>query len=158
MESIILYCKKCDGVFVGAEGQASICPTCKTELVETHCSEEKWDSLSRDEKISLKQQWKTQIVEQKTEVKAEQNDDSGLNDVAFSKKVFVIIACVVLLIVGLLWGYGFCQAYSDVRNESGLLVMEYRLSPQGMNSISKSGYKTYLYNFTNYKKVMKRFK
>ena len=155
MESIILYCKKCEGVFVGAEGQASICPTCKTELVETHCSEEKWDSLSRDEKISLKQQWKTQIVEQKTEVKAEQNDDSGLDDVAVSQKVFIIIACTVLFIIGLLWGYGFCQAYSDIKNEEGLIVMAYRISHKGLNPISKSGYKTYLHNYPKLERQVK---
>ncbi|MBR4376667.1 MAG: hypothetical protein IKX50_05670 [Spirochaetia bacterium] len=155
MESIILYCKECEGVFVGAEGQASICPTCKTELVETHCSEEKWDSLSKEEKIALKHQWKTQIVEQKTEVKAEQSDDSGLDDVAVSQKVFIVIACAVLLIIGLLWGYGFCQAYSDIKNEEGVIVMAYRISHKGLNPISKSGYKTYLHNYPKLERQVK---
>ena len=155
MESTIFYCKKCDSVFAGAKGQVSICPTCKTELIETHCSEAKWDSLSRDEKISLKQQWKGQLVEHKTEGQTEQNDDSGLDDVAFSKKVFVIIACAALLIIGLLWGYGFCQAYSDIKNEEGVIVMAYRISHKGLNPISKSGYKTYLHNYPKLERQVK---
>ena len=38
MESTIFYCKKCDGVFQGAQGVASICPVCNEELVETDCT------------------------------------------------------------------------------------------------------------------------
>lgn len=59
-------------------------------------------------------------------------------------KKIVVIACAALLIIGSLWGYGFCKAHSDIKNEVGLIVMAYRISDQGMNPISKSGYKTYL--------------
>lgn len=156
MESTILYCKKCDSCFSGPEGQAILCPTCKAELIETHCSVSKWDSLSKDEKNSLRKQWKGMIEEQKTDLKAEQTDELGLSDDAVvSIKAFVIIACAALLIIGSLWGYGFCKAYSDIKNEEGLIVMAYRVSNQGMNPISKSGYKTYLHNYPKLERQVK---
>ncbi|MBR3672329.1 MAG: hypothetical protein IKN68_06840 [Spirochaetia bacterium] len=158
MESTILYCKKCDSCFLGPEGQAILCPTCKAELIETHCSMSKWDSLSKDEKNSLRKQWKGMIEEQKTDLKDEQPGESGLSDDAVvSIKAFVIIACAVLLIIGSLWGYGFCKAHSDIKNEEGLIVMAYRISNKGLNPISKSGYKTYLHNYPKLERQVKSF-
>ena len=98
------------------------------------------------------------VEEQKTDLKTEHPDEPGLSDDAIvSIKAFVIIVCAVLLIIGLLWGYGFCKAYSDIKNEEGLIVMAYRISPKGMNPISKSGYKTYLHNYPKLERQVKSF-
>ena len=156
MESTIFYCKKCDSIFQGVQGCASICPVCNVELVETDCTMSKWDSLDENEKLSLRRQWKGQAEEPETGLKAEQTDELGLSDDAVvSIKAFVIIACAALLIIGSLWGYGFCKAYSDIKNEEGLIVMAYRVSNQGMNPISKSGYKTYLHNYPKLERQVK---
>ena len=158
MDATIFYCKKCDGVFQGVQGVASTCPVCDEELVETDCTMSKWDSLDESGKLSLRKQWKGLAEEQKTDLKAEQSDEPGLSDDAVvSIKAFVIIACTVLLILGLLWGYGFCKAYSDIKNEEGLIVMAYRISNKGMNPVSKSGYKTYLHNYPNLERQVRSF-
>ena len=119
MDATIFYCKKCDGVFQGTQGVASICPVCNEELVETDCTMSKWDSLDESGKLSLRRQWKGLAEEQKTDSKAEQSDEHGLSDDAVvSIKAFAIIVCAAFLIFGLLWGYGFCKAYSDIKNHS----------------------------------------
>ena len=56
MDATIFYCKKCDGVFQGTQGVASICPVCNEELVETDCTMSKWDSLDESGKLSLRRQ------------------------------------------------------------------------------------------------------
>lgn len=158
MDAKIFYCKKCDGIFQGVQGVASICPVCNEELVETDCTMSKWDSLDENGKLSLRRQWKGLDEEQKTDSKAVQSDEPGLSDDAVvSIKAFVIIACAVVLIFGLLWGYGFCKAYSDIKNEEGIIVMAYRISNKGMNPISKNGYKTYLHNYPNLERRVKSF-
>ena len=158
MDATIFYCKKCDGVFQGTQGVASICPVCNEELVETDCTMSKWDSLDESGKLSLRRQWKGLAEEQKTDSKAEQSDEPGLSDDAVvSIKAFAIIVCAAFLIFGLLWGYGFCKAYSDIKNEEGIIVMAYRISNKGMNPISKNGYKTYLHNYPNLERRVKSF-
>ena len=158
MESTIFYCKKCDGIFQGVQGVASTCPVCDEELVETDCTMSKWDSLDESGKLSLRKQWKGLAEEQKTDLKAEQSDEPGLSDDAVvSIKAFVIIVCAAFLIFGLLWGYGFCKAYSDIKNEEGLIVMAYRISNKGMNPVSKSGYKTYLHNYPKLERQVRSF-
>ena len=158
MESTILYCKKCDSCFSGPAGQTILCPTCKIELIETHCSMSKWDSLNKGEKNSLRKQWKGVVEEQEEDSKVESPDEPGLSDDAVvSIKAFFIIACAVLLIIGSLWGYGFCKAYSDIKNEEGLIIMAYRISNKGLNPISKSGYKTCLHNYPKLERQVKSF-
>ncbi len=144
--------------FQGQKDRLLYVQTCKTELIETHCSESKWDSLDESEKLSLRRQWKGQAEEPETGLKAEQTDEPGLSDDAVvSIKAFVVIACAALLIIGSLWGYGFCKAHSDIKNEEGLIVMAYRISNKGMNPISKSGYKTYLHNYPQLERHVKSF-
>ena len=158
MDATIFYCKKCDGVFQGTQGVASICPVCNEELVETDCTMSKWDSLDESGKLSLRRQWKGLAEEPETGLKAEQTDEPGLSDDAVvSIKAFVVIACAALLIIGSLWGYGFCKAHSDIKNEEGIIVMAYRISNKGMNPISKSGYKTYLHNYPQLERHVKSF-
>lgn len=100
MESTIFYCKKCDSVFAGAEGQISICPTCKSELIDTHCSEAKWDSLGKDEKISLKQQWKGPVEKPKQEVNADEDNLPGLIDMRIVCGIIVGIIVLVIFLMG----------------------------------------------------------
>ena len=112
--------------------------------------------MDESEKLSLRRQWKGQAEEPETGLKAEQTDEPGLSDDAVvSIKAFVVIACAALLIIGSLWGYGFCKAHSDIKNEEGLIVMAYRISNKGMNPISKSGYKTYLHNYPQLERHVK---
>ncbi len=62
--------------------------------------------------------------------------------------MFWKILLAIILIVAGLWGYGFYKGYSDVENGANLVT--YKLVSSGMNPITRSGYKTFFFNFTNY--------
>ena len=65
------------------------------------------------------------------------------------------IILLIIIVIGLLWGYGFYKGYSDVENGSNLLT--YKLVSSGMNPISRHGYKTFFINFTDYSEVYDSF-
>ena len=61
--------------------------------------------------------------------------------------MFGKIVLAIIVVVALLWGYGFYKGYSDVSNGANFLSYYYVCSE--MNPVSRSGYKTYFHHFTD---------
>lgn len=71
------------------------------------------------------------------------------------KKLEEIVSGLIalgILFCGLLWGYGFFSGFLDSGN---ICFLEYFIRLNDMNSISRHGYKTYMENFTDLKKIRK---
>lgn len=58
-------------------------------------------------------------------------------------KVFIIIVIATVL----LWGYGFVKGISGINGGASLISVTYTM--KAMNPISRSGYRTYILNFTD---------
>lgn len=53
----IFFCKKCKGTFAGEVGKEPNCPNCGEPLLETTISQDKWRTLSHDEKSDYRYEW-----------------------------------------------------------------------------------------------------
>ena len=66
-----------------------------------------------------------------------------------------ILVAVILLVV-VMWGWGFLEAKSDVSD--GMNMLKYGMKVQNMNPITRSGYDTYMESFTDIGKHRERMR